>query len=71
MNWSDEIKVLEKAIKQDKHEKQKLEGHLRNNSAEDSKYFSELIIKKGLAIQNLQSRLQMAIIKLAEDEEEE
>ncbi len=67
MDWHLEIKALNKAIKQSKIEKTRLEESLRNCSNGEFLSLSRLVVKKELAIDNLDKRLELAKQKICED----
>lgn len=68
MDWLAETKMLSKALKQVQAEKARLEASVVNSDQDQQQYYTRQIMKKELIIQNLQSRIGNAKVKVNKDD---
>ncbi|WP_139906180.1 hypothetical protein [Clostridium thermarum] len=67
MDWNNEIKILNRALKQYKMEKNKLEISSSTDNSNHANQIQYLILQKELLIQNVESRIKIAEKKLSEE----
>lgn len=67
MDWNNEIKILNRALKQYKMEKNKLEISSTTDNSNHANQIQYLILQKEMLIQNVESRIKMAKQKLLEE----
>jgi hypothetical protein len=67
MDWSNEIKILNRALRQYKMDKNKLEISSALGIKNDDNQLQYLILQKELLIQNVESRIKIAEKKLTEE----
>lgn len=68
MDWLAEAKMLNKALKQVQAEKARLEASVANSDQDQQQYYTRQITKKELIIQNLESRIGNAKVKVHKDD---
>lgn len=60
MDWNSEVKILSRALKESKNEKNKLEANMGDYIGDKSHQYQCLMARRQLIIQNIQARLETA-----------